>query len=146
MDNITKQVEDAASKVRPHYKQVKEKIVNSDIAKVGDLLLELRQVLNDLSIIKIDFEDVFEVNRSKWGINVIKGKRSSKKFKLNICGHAVDIELFYNLTFYSSCITPLYLIIPQKKFILMNFYCFLFVYSYFFDVLTISRRDLYSFL
>ncbi|WP_295726706.1 DUF2357 domain-containing protein [uncultured Methanobrevibacter sp.] len=60
---------------------------------------EILKVLNDLSIIKIDFEDVFEVNRSKWGINVIKGKRSSKKFKLNIRGHDVDIELFYNLTF-----------------------------------------------
>ena len=60
---------------------------------------EILKVLNDLSIIKIDFEDVFEVNRSKWGINVIKGKSSSKKFKLNIRGHDVDIELFYNLTF-----------------------------------------------
>ena len=60
---------------------------------------EILKVSNDLSIIKIDFEDVFEVNRSKWGINVIKGKRSSKKFKLNIRGHDVDIELFYNLTF-----------------------------------------------
>ncbi len=60
---------------------------------------EILKVLNDLSIIKIDFEDVFEVNRSKWGINVIKGKRSSKKFKLNIRGQDVDIELFYNLTF-----------------------------------------------
>lgn len=60
---------------------------------------EILKVLNDLSIIKIDFEDVFEVNRSKWGINVIKGKRSSKKFKLNIRGHDVYIELFYNLTF-----------------------------------------------
>jgi hypothetical protein len=60
---------------------------------------EILKVLNDLSIIKIDFEDVFEVNKSKWGINVIKGKHSSKKFKLNIQGHDVDIELFYNLTF-----------------------------------------------
>ena len=60
---------------------------------------EILKVLNDLSIIKIDFEDVFEVNKSKWGINVIKGKHSSKKFKLNIHGHDIDIELFYNLTF-----------------------------------------------
>ena len=33
------------------------------------------------------------------GVNVIKGKRSSKKFKLNVRGHEVNIELFYNLTF-----------------------------------------------
>ena len=60
---------------------------------------EILKVLNDLSITKIDFEDVFEVNKSNWGINVIKGKRSSKKFKLSIRGHEVIIELFYNLTF-----------------------------------------------
>ena len=60
---------------------------------------EILKVLNELSITKIDFEDVFEVNKSNWGINVIKGKRSSKKFKLSIRGHEVIIELFYNLTF-----------------------------------------------
>ena len=60
---------------------------------------EILKVLNDLSINKINFEDVFEVNKKKWGINVIKGKRSSKRFKLYIKGHEVNIELFYNLTF-----------------------------------------------
>ena len=60
---------------------------------------EILKVLNDLSITKINFEDVFEVNKTNWAINVIKGKRSSKKFKLNIRGHDVGIELFYNLTF-----------------------------------------------
>ena len=60
---------------------------------------ELLKVLNDLSITKINFEDVFEVNKTNWVINVIKGKRSSKKFKLNIRGQDVKIELFYNLTF-----------------------------------------------
>lgn len=60
---------------------------------------EILKVLNDLSINKINFEDVFEVNKSNWGINVIKGKRSSKKFKLFYRGHEVIIELFYNLTF-----------------------------------------------
>ena len=60
---------------------------------------EILKVLNDLSITKINFEDVFEVNKTNWAINVIKGKRSSKKFKLNIRGQDVKIELFYNLTF-----------------------------------------------
>ena len=60
---------------------------------------EILKVLNDLSINKINFEDVFEVNKTNWKINVIKGQRSSKKFKLNIRGHDVVIELFYNLTF-----------------------------------------------
>ena len=60
---------------------------------------EILKVLNDLSITKINFEDVFEVNKTNWVINVIKGKRSSKKFKLNIRGQDVKIELFYNLTF-----------------------------------------------
>ena len=60
---------------------------------------KILKVLNDLSLIKINFEDVFEVNKTNWAINVIKGKRSSKKFRLNIRGHDVSIELFYNLTF-----------------------------------------------
>ena len=60
---------------------------------------EILKVLNDLSINKINFDDVFEVNKTNWKVNVIKGKRSSKKFKFNVRGHDVIIELFYNLTF-----------------------------------------------
>ena len=40
-------VEDAASKIRPHYKQIKEKIDNTDISRLGDLLKDLRTVLSD---------------------------------------------------------------------------------------------------
>lgn len=40
-------VEEAANRIRPHYKKVKEMIDNSDIAKVGDLLKELRGILNN---------------------------------------------------------------------------------------------------
>ena len=40
-------VEEAADRIRPHYKRVKEMIDNSDIAKVGDLLKELRGILNN---------------------------------------------------------------------------------------------------
>ena len=40
-------VEEVASKIRPHYKEVKEKIANSDVAHVQDLLKELRKMLNE---------------------------------------------------------------------------------------------------
>lgn len=60
---------------------------------------EILKVLNELSVNKINFEDVFEINKSNWTINVIKGKRSSKKFKLIVHGCEVLIELFYNLNF-----------------------------------------------
>lgn len=60
---------------------------------------EILKVLNNLSINKIDFEEVFEVNKSNWAINIIKGKRSSKKFKLFLFDHEICIEFFYNLTF-----------------------------------------------
>jgi len=60
---------------------------------------ELLKVLNAMSISKINFEDVFELNNDNWSINVIKGKRSSKKFKLNVHEHEVIVEIFYNLTF-----------------------------------------------
>ena len=46
-------VEYAVNKIRPHYKEVKEKIANSDLAKVKDLLKELRQMLNDTVDIQI---------------------------------------------------------------------------------------------
>ena len=40
-------VEEAANRIRPHYLSVKEKIDNSDIARVGGLLEDLRCVLSD---------------------------------------------------------------------------------------------------
>lgn len=51
-DGINK-VEDAASKIRPHYWNVKKQIEASDIARVGDLLKELRMVLSDTLKIQI---------------------------------------------------------------------------------------------
>ena len=35
------------AKLEPHHKIVKEKIANTDLAKVGELLRELREVLED---------------------------------------------------------------------------------------------------
>ena len=46
-------LEQAEEKVRPHYKQVKEKIQNSNISNVGELLKELREVLNNTVDIQI---------------------------------------------------------------------------------------------
>ena len=59
----------------------------------------LLKVLNDLSITKINFEDVFEINKDNWSIGIKKGVKSLKKFKLNLYGHDIDIKLFYNLRF-----------------------------------------------
>lgn len=48
-----KKVQEATEKIRPHYESIKEKINNSDIAKVGDLLKELRNVLYESLEIQI---------------------------------------------------------------------------------------------
>ena len=48
-----KKVEGAAKKIRPHYSEVKEKIANSDLAKVRDLLKDLRKMLNETIDIQI---------------------------------------------------------------------------------------------
>ena len=40
-------LEEAISKIRPHYAEVKKKIANSDLAKVQDLLKDLREMLNE---------------------------------------------------------------------------------------------------
>lgn len=47
------QAEEAANRIRPHYMAIKEKIDNSDIARVGELLTELRNVLNESLKIQI---------------------------------------------------------------------------------------------
>ena len=48
-----KKAEDVLEKIRPHYLHVKEKINNSDVAKVGDLLKELREIMNETLEIQI---------------------------------------------------------------------------------------------
>ena len=48
-----KKVEQAASKIRPHYQTVKEMLVNKDLGKVGDLLKDLRKVLKETIEIQI---------------------------------------------------------------------------------------------
>ena len=42
-----KQTEEAAKRISPHYLKIKERIDNSDIAKVGELLSDLRQILQE---------------------------------------------------------------------------------------------------
>lgn len=46
-------VNEIAEKARPRYNIVREKIKNSDIAKISDLLKELRKVLNETLEIQI---------------------------------------------------------------------------------------------
>ena len=47
------EAEEAAKRIRPHYLAIKEKIDNTDIAKVGELLTELRNLLNESLKIQI---------------------------------------------------------------------------------------------
>lgn len=60
---------------------------------------KLLKVLNDMSLKKISFEDVFKINRDNWSIGIKKGVGSRKKFKLFLYDHEIDVELFYNLRF-----------------------------------------------
>lgn len=60
---------------------------------------KILKVLNDLSIKKISFEDVFKINKDNWSISIKKGVQSKKRFYLNLYGHDIEIELFYNLRF-----------------------------------------------
>ena len=60
---------------------------------------KLLKVLNELSIVKIDFEDVFIINKDNWSIGIKKGIQSAKYFKLNLYGYDIEMELFYNLRF-----------------------------------------------
>ena len=60
---------------------------------------KLLKVLNDMSVCKINFENVFKLNKDNWSISIIKGVKSAKKFKLSLYGYDIEIELFYNLRF-----------------------------------------------
>lgn len=60
---------------------------------------KILKVLNGLSIKKISFEDVFKINKDNWSISIKKGVQSRKRFYLNLYGHDIEIELFYNLRF-----------------------------------------------
>lgn len=60
---------------------------------------KLLKVLNDLSVKKISFEDVFEINKDNWSISIKKGVKSRKSFKFFFFDHEINVELFYNLRF-----------------------------------------------
>ncbi|MBR3112835.1 MAG: DUF2357 domain-containing protein [Methanobrevibacter sp.] len=60
---------------------------------------KLLKVLNDMSVNKINFEDVFEINKDNWSISIKRGEKSRKKFKLFLHDQEIDVELFYNLRF-----------------------------------------------
>ena len=60
---------------------------------------KMLKVLNDLSVKKISFEDVFKINKDNWSISIKRGLRSRKKFYLNLFDQDIEIELFYNLKF-----------------------------------------------
>jgi DNA-binding MarR family transcriptional regulator len=52
-DDGIKKVNEVSEKARPNYNLVKEKINNRNLAKVGDLLKELREVLKETIEIQI---------------------------------------------------------------------------------------------
>ena len=52
-DSGIKQTEEAAAKIQPHYHAIKEQIDNTDIARVGELLSDLRSVLHEALKIQI---------------------------------------------------------------------------------------------
>lgn len=59
----------------------------------------LLKVLNDLSITKVDFDDVFKVKKDNWSVSIKKGENSVKKFKFILYDNEIEVELFYNLRF-----------------------------------------------
>lgn len=48
-----KKVHEATERIRPHFMHIKDKIKNSDIARVGELLSELRNILDESLEIQI---------------------------------------------------------------------------------------------
>jgi predicted component of viral defense system (DUF524 family) len=60
---------------------------------------KLLKVLNKLSDKKLDFNDVFKLNKDEWSISVRKGKKSAQKFNIKIDDRDIEITLMYNRLF-----------------------------------------------
>ena len=82
--------------INDHFKGFEKKL--SDLYEYW-CYFKLLKVLNDLSINKINFEDVFIINKNNWSISIKKGKDSMKQFKLRLYDFDIEIKLFYNLKF-----------------------------------------------
>ena len=52
-DEGAKKAEEVLEKIKPHFQRVMEKVNNSDVAKVSDLLKELREILDETLEIQI---------------------------------------------------------------------------------------------
>ena len=52
-DKGVKKAEEVLEKIRPHFQRVMEKINNSDVGRVSDLLKELREILDETLEIQI---------------------------------------------------------------------------------------------
>ena len=53
---------------------------------------KILKVLNEMSISKVDFEDVFEINKNNWSMDIKRGHKSIKKFKLNLFDQDIRLE------------------------------------------------------
>ncbi len=60
---------------------------------------KLLKVLNKLSDNKLDFNDVFKLNKDEWSISVRKGKKSAQKFNIKIEDRDIEVTLMYNRLF-----------------------------------------------
>ena len=60
---------------------------------------KILKVLNEMSSSKVDFEDIFEVNKDNWSMDIKRGVKSIKTFNLNLFNKEILIEFFYNKTF-----------------------------------------------
>ncbi|QUH22352.1 DUF2357 domain-containing protein [Methanobacterium alkalithermotolerans] len=60
---------------------------------------KLLEVLNKLSNKKLDFADIFELNKDEWSINIKKGEKSAQIFNIEVEGRKVKVKLMYNRLF-----------------------------------------------
>ena len=60
---------------------------------------KILKVLNEMSSSKVDFEDIFEVNKDNWSMDIKRGVKSIKTFDLQLFNKEILIEFFYNKTF-----------------------------------------------
>lgn len=60
---------------------------------------KLLEVLNELSNKKLDFKDIFELNKDKWSINIKKREKSAQIFDIKVENREIKVKLMYNRLF-----------------------------------------------
>lgn len=60
---------------------------------------KLIRVISKISEKKVNYEDIYKVNKNKWSISVYRGEKSVQSFNFEFEGFKINLNLMYNYSF-----------------------------------------------